>query len=81
MKFIACKLRSVVCFWFFWNATSAELFLEYFSYGTWAVFYQFLSFHEILVEVDTHGVWTGQKLLEFTGGQKIRDPAMEASSS
>ena len=81
MKFIACKLRSVDRFWFFWYAISAELFLEYFNYGTGSVFFQFLEFYEILVEVDTHEVWTGQKLLDSTDGQEIRDSAMEASDS
>ena len=55
---------------------SAELFLEYFNNETGSVFFQ-----EILVEVNRYEVWTGQKLLDFTGGQEFRDSASEASDS
>ena len=55
---------------------SSELFLEYFNYETGSVFFQ-----EILVEVNRYEVWNGQKLLDFTGGQEIRDSASEASDS
>ena len=61
---------------FFLSAMSSELFLEYFNYETGSVFFQ-----EILVEVNRYEVWTGQKLLDFTGGQEIRDSASEASDS
>ena len=81
MKSIACKLRSVVCFQFFRNATSAKSFLEYLNYRTGGVFFHLLQFHEIQVEVDTHEVWTDQKLLHSTGDQEIRDSALEASDS
>ena len=72
MKFIACRLRNILCSFF----EVLCLLTCSLNISITSVFFQ-----EILVEVNRYEVWTGQKLLDFTGGQEFRDSASEASDS